>query len=97
MSDELAFLNTLVAQLGGQGLVFGIIALILWKKGILKNVLNGNGHGGIDDVKKELVELRDNHMHELSEKLEKLMELERTGNLNVEKILWLIKEKIEKN
>jgi len=97
MPDELTFLNTLVAQLGGQGLVLGIMALYLWRKGILKNLLNGNGHnhGEIDNIKSEIAELRDNHMHELSEKLDKLISKEDEGNLISKEILIILKQKHE--
>lgn len=87
--EDLTFLNTLITQLGTQGFFVGIIALYLWKKGIFKTLLNGNGHE-IGELRDEMTIMRENHLHELVEKLDKLTELERDGNLLTKEILIIL-------
>lgn len=63
-----------------------VIFVILWKLGVFKK--NGNDVNQIGELKKEIVLLKENHIHEISLKLDKLIELEQAGNIEVQKILW---------
>ena len=89
MPDEITFLNTLIAQFGANGVLYGLVIFWLWKKGALKNVLNGNGHE-IKELKEEMTIMRDNHIHEITEKLDKLIEKEIEGNLLTKEVLIIL-------
>ena len=74
-----------------------VIVVVLKKNGI--NVLdllkgrekNGNGNG-MSEIKNQLTSLSENHLHELSEKLDRLTEKEETGNDISKQILFHMQE-----
>lgn len=70
-----------------------LLIIIAYKIGLLeflkdwkRNGKNGNG------FKKEFEELRENHLHEISNKLDRLIEKENEGNLISKEILLILKK-----
>ena len=55
--------------------------------------INGNGNKEIEALKSQVTLLQENHIHNLEEKLDKLMEKENEGNLISKEILMVLKEK----
>ena len=91
------------------GLLFGkeyILAPILKKIGL--NGKNGDTNTGqkhrsgdqnergekeIEELRTEITTMRENHLHEISGKLDRLIEEEMKGNKMVEKVLWNLEKK----
>ncbi len=67
------FLSTILQ--GANSIVFIIGLLLLWKTGLLKWLIelkkNGNGNG----VSKQLKTIQENHLHDLAQKLDRIIEL----------------------
>ena len=93
---ETDLLTTISAGLQPVSLV-GLF-LILWRLGILsKNGKNGDvQEKEIQELKIQLGDIENNHLHTISEKLDRLIEKEIEGNKVSEKILWVL-EKNGKN
>ena len=81
-----------------QIVLMAIIVIVLKKNGInvldlLKNGKNGNGNKEmLDKLQGEITLLGENHMHSLSEKLDKLTEKEEAGNDISKQILFHMQE-----
>ena len=77
-----------------QIVLMAVIVVVLKRNGInvldlLKNGKNGNG---MSEIKNQITSLSDNHLHELSEKLDRLTEKELEGNDIAKRILFNIEE-----
>ena len=79
---------------GNIGVFFLII--IAYKVGLLEFLKewkkNGNDRNNVVKIQKELEEVRDNHLHTLGEKIDKLILKEDEGNLISREILFILKE-----
>lgn len=71
--EYLTLFKDVFSSLSGLGFFIGII--VLWKTGLLDYLLklkkNGNGdyHKRFDELKAEVKEIKENHLHELKERL----------------------------
>jgi len=76
--------------------LWGLIALAYKNRlKILKTFLNGNGSSTSKDIEilhTQLTALQENHLHDLSERINKLMEKEEEGNLVSKEILFTLQQ-----
>ena len=92
--------TTLFSGSVSQVITWVVIVIVLKKNGInvfelLKNGKNGNGNGNKEMLNKlqgEITLLGENHIHTLSEKLDKLTEKEEMGNDISKQILFHMQE-----
>ena len=61
-----------------QWVIFTLIVVILYRNGILQLLLNKNGNGKhkeLEELKEQIAEMNENHLHEINNKLDKIVEL----------------------
>ena len=68
--DELKQFAELVSSIGW----FPVVIFTLWKTGVLKIPYVRNGNGDVKKLEGQIESLKSNHLHELSEKLDKIIE-----------------------
>jgi len=92
-------LTSLIGSSSSQLVLLAFIFIILKRNGInvlelLKNGKNGNGNhtnADIEALQAQIASLQDNHLNDLSQKIDRLIEKEDAGNLIAKEILITLK------
>lgn len=92
--EQVSIVRELISLIGtGSGL---LVFVVLWRLGIFKKNGNGNGHTSIeiDELKNQIATMQDNHLHTLTDKLDRFTEKMSEHNARELVLLEDIKNKL---
>lgn len=95
MPDEIFNTIEKFSSLGNIALWVAIGWLYKNRVKVIKALFNGNGNGSkesLSELHDQLATLQENHLHSLSEKLDRLTEREIAGNETAKEILFTLRE-----